>query len=514
MSKKGWFVSKPKLGVLSYLNYNYNAYFVKEDKFLGDEISLYAKDIAGVVSGLKRFTNKKQHLVAQGTLFDDSSTYYVDDYDILGIGVMDILQGNFVDVAVKPVRAISEGVTTRLRLLQMNIDYSDKYKEVYEIDDTPVVLAGDIFYDVFGLNVLGEELLDEGYDVWLVELTGGPHTDCIYSEFDDCPNYDYNDVAFGHFPASIGGILGYTNKDKVHYIGHGNGGRVALTYLNSHSDSNLEEIGSILNFSNGNWELVSIPKEPIDKYFGIGVPSTLNGETFFTNISRNYGQGYFPTKVENRSHIYFYEIVGPLISEHKRSESFNPVSFKDYFFLTQSDTLMWQLNGLKVAKGFIAGLVFDYLNQNYFDGVDQWTAIGYSNGLVGMDSKVSTNLMKYYLDLATSEDSTMNLNGVKVNKLYLFNSNESFIGEYPGVQDYMDFISSTGGTVFSVLSEGEGDFVVPITDSEYIYNNTVQISSEDKEVFDFINFILLTDHTGLPEDFEVIQIIKNKLKDE
>ena len=50
-------------------------------------------------------------------------------------------------------------------------------------------MSGGIFSDLFTFeDGLGGDLVKEGYDVWTIELNGGPQIEC-----DTCPDYTYQD---------------------------------------------------------------------------------------------------------------------------------------------------------------------------------------------------------------------------------------------------------------------------------------------------------------------------------
>ncbi|NQZ85741.1 MAG: hypothetical protein HRU03_08535 [Nanoarchaeales archaeon] len=112
---------------------------------------------------------------------------------------------------------------------------------------------------------------------WLIEMNGGPETDCVGKEVDDCPNYTFEDIAYAHFPASIGAVQYFSGKEQVNYVGHSNGCRSALTSLSKHYQGE-NNIGYV--FENGEWILTDLVANPVDKFFGIACPTTLNEETW------------------------------------------------------------------------------------------------------------------------------------------------------------------------------------------------------------------------------------------
>ncbi|MEK6943718.1 MAG: hypothetical protein AABX00_06665 [Nanoarchaeota archaeon] len=93
-----------------------------------------------------------------------------------------------MSIAIKTVQktnGTSYGQNTTLRLKNLNSDHSDNFKDIIINDPKPVVMGGGIFSDLFTFeDGLGSDLVKEGYDVWTIELNGGPQIEC-----DTCPNY-------------------------------------------------------------------------------------------------------------------------------------------------------------------------------------------------------------------------------------------------------------------------------------------------------------------------------------
>ena len=71
----------------------------------------------------------------------------------------------------------------------------------------------------------------EARDTWLIEITGGPGTDCAGKAVDDCPDYTYDNITDRYVPALLNKVLNETNKTKLQYVGFSNGCRSALSSL-------------------------------------------------------------------------------------------------------------------------------------------------------------------------------------------------------------------------------------------------------------------------------------------
>ena len=233
----------------------------------------------------------------------------------------------------------------------------------------------------------GRELVEEGHDVWLIEMNGGPETDCpgLEGEEDTCPNYTFEEEAYVHWPAAIAGVLAYSEKDEVNYVGHSNGGRTALFGLNAYSQNGLNNAGEILNFSNGEWEYVDLPSHPVSKFFGIGVPSTLNGDTPFTYLARNYGHKGVEN-INDKKHIYMSDYGKPILLE----------AYKDRWYLNV-------INKKVTVYGVLA-----YFAMPFADSVP-----------------LSENVMEFYHNLAYDNETEIDLSDLEVDKLYLFNGYEN-----------------------------------------------------------------------------------------
>ncbi|MCB9370277.1 hypothetical protein H6501_01635 [Candidatus Woesearchaeota archaeon] len=267
-------------------------------------ILVYGFNIQGTVAAVKRLINAQ-------TLYLDMNSYLdagadvkslhsdiLDNDDKLGLQVMDLLSqerlgshlqandevlrravqdvyyDNNVEVAILPVKTLSStsyGEETQLRTKNLNIDYSTKYKDVFSLYDTPVVMAGGIYSNLDVFADFGGELVEDGHDVWLIEITGGP------DEEDNTP-YTYEDLEDYYVPALLAGVQHYSGSDTVNYVGHSNGCRSALTSLSKHY-SGEDDIGYAFNYSTGTWDSIDLKANPVDKFFGIACPTTLNGDT-------------------------------------------------------------------------------------------------------------------------------------------------------------------------------------------------------------------------------------------
>ncbi|MBS3115712.1 S8 family serine peptidase, partial [Candidatus Woesearchaeota archaeon] len=141
----------------------------------------------------------------------------------------------------------------------------------------PVIMAGGLWSDITAWDEAGREIsigMEDGMlrdsikylprDVWLIELTGGPVTEC-----DTCPDYTYEDVVNKHWATLVGGVMKLTGKNAVDYVGHSNGGRVALDALSNWNSLKGTNVGTL---SDGSSIILPTNTNPIETYIGVGVP--------------------------------------------------------------------------------------------------------------------------------------------------------------------------------------------------------------------------------------------------
>ena len=116
--------------------------------------------------------------------------------------------------------------------------------------DLPVVLARGLWSNLSTWQVLASELANEGRDAWLIEITGGPGQDC-----DTCPDYTFDDLTDDYVPSLLNGVLTFTGKDKIQYVGFSNGCRATLSSL----------------------EKDKFDPTKVETFVGVGCPGTFEG---------------------------------------------------------------------------------------------------------------------------------------------------------------------------------------------------------------------------------------------
>jgi len=287
-----------------------------KDSFDGrNYILAFGNDIDGDVAAVKKLISAKQLFLNKGSLSNER-TVLIGDLDVSGISVADllrnpsnypyynqrnssafaqvvdrILNNNNYQITIKTVQTLnttSYNQSTILRLKNVNTDFSDNYKNVIINASKPIVMSGGIFSTLTtwengnSQNGLANDLVNDGHDVWEIEMNGGTNTECAI-----CPDYTYQDQVDYFWPVLVAGVMNYSGKNQVHYIGHSNGCRVALSSLNSYSNGK-NSAGYAFNSVTGLYDLnVSLPNHPVDKFFGVACPATLNDDTAFTLLARS-----------------------------------------------------------------------------------------------------------------------------------------------------------------------------------------------------------------------------------
>jgi len=210
-------------------------------------ILVYGNEIDGTIAAAKEFINKE----ADFFNINEEYSYFVDDENLIAIRIFDFLhnagnEGNYLadnDAFRNIVRnalrdgmftetdysvASASGVNLRLRNLKPNS--SDIYLSYLTSTgmpiQLPVVLAHGLFSNLSTWQTLASEISNTGRDTWLIEITGGPGQDC-----EDCVDYTFDDLTDDFVPALLNGVLDFTGKDNIQYVGFSNGCRAALDSL-------------------------------------------------------------------------------------------------------------------------------------------------------------------------------------------------------------------------------------------------------------------------------------------
>lgn len=247
------------------------------------EIYIEGNDVDGFIAAAKRFI-KEQDVLKEGkreifvggddiggiSVFDflhnaNNKKHYKEDSNEFGSIVRDALNENMVEET--QINTTADGVT--LRLLRLQPAFSKNLKDFKDTVQLPVVLARGLWSNLNSWQGFGAELAStEARDTWLIEITGGPGTDCAGKAVDDCPDYSYNDLTDSYVPALLNKVLNETNKTKLQYVGFSNGCRSALSSL----------------------EKGSFDPAKVDTFVGVGCPGNFSGDSLFASCLKNFGE--------------------------------------------------------------------------------------------------------------------------------------------------------------------------------------------------------------------------------
>ncbi|MFW5704896.1 MAG: alpha/beta fold hydrolase [Nanoarchaeota archaeon] len=265
-------------------------------------------------------------------------------------------------------------------------------------DGYPVMMAGGLYSNIDTWDEFGRELANEGFEIYLVELTGGP-----FSEADDAYNYPYEHLVDNVIPEYVNFVLDDSGQSKIKYVGHSNGCRSALSSINKHSS------------------LSSSPMSKFDTFIGVACPINLNQDTTYTDTAR-YDLPFTD------------EPLGPLVLS-----SFNDkhLTQSDFNIKAESLILLDLTNPLNIAKksSAIRGIII-------------------LNSFMS-NEKISYNLFNYYINLAVEEDSQMDVSNLNVDNLVLINGAPSDfivpIEDQEYVLDNIDLENSKGHDYISFI---------------------------------------------------------------
>ncbi|MBI2138251.1 right-handed parallel beta-helix repeat-containing protein, partial [Candidatus Woesearchaeota archaeon] len=272
------------------------------------EIAIEANDVEGFVAAAKEFAAAQEQLKhADGALFaGEDSLNAIAVFDFMHSSKNNI---NFkkntsefagivrkalddVMLTEEQVNATVDGIN--LRLLRLRPGYSDAFNSFKDESQLPVVLARGLWSNLYSWRDFGIELASkEAKDTWLIEITGGPDTDCTDKEVDDCPDYTYDNLTDRFVPALLNKVLASANKSQLKYVGFSNGCRSALSSM----------------------EKGKFNASKVNTFVAVGCPGNFSGESYFSGIIGKSGEiASDRLRNKNITHITFSELSGELKS--------------------------------------------------------------------------------------------------------------------------------------------------------------------------------------------------------
>lgn len=312
----------------------YNGIVARE----GNKVYVYGNQIDGTLAAVRRLVEERKDYLNERD-YDGDMVNYLSEEDFGAISVFDylhtdenqakyrqnnvefaeiadkVLRKETFNLAIKRVKTANDG--TVLRMKNVNYEMSPNLRSFGSGDDsTPVVIAGGIWSNLFKHEKLGNRLawgLEIGTrDAWLIELTGGPNTEC-----NNCPNYYMDNLTDDYFPSYIAGVQANTGEEQIDFVGFSNGCGVGLRSLDKYQDEGKPLAGEYLN-ETGNWVPMSMGNNSTRKFVGIGCPGAFEGDSLFKSCIDSHGSDalkYF--EGEGVSHITKKALGRKLIAESK-----------------------------------------------------------------------------------------------------------------------------------------------------------------------------------------------------
>lgn len=455
-----------------------------------DYIFIYGADIEGVIAGVKRMINAKDKFLNPyffnfHNYHNKGSTEVIDQYDPSGIKIMDLmhnsennpyykqnneqfkevvsalLNDNNFEVSIKSVKTANDNTT--LRLKSLSSDFTTNYTDIVLQSPQPVVLAHGIHSDLLTWEDFGKEIAEEGRDVWLLEMYGGPTTeDCDYGK---CPNYTISDLTQYYWPALIAGVEEYSGQDNLSYVGYDLGCTIALESLENYS-TGKNDAGYYFDYNTGQYLLTDLSQDVIDTFVGIGcignfTPSDhyiTNRLSFFSDVL-NRSSRYFKDSGFINNHFfhghtpgYFYKVrefaVDFLFDAKGYTNPADEISVMTWIIQKVTGTSLKWLSLIKDAL-FAASYPSPEINSKPVSSNVLLELTNIMNGTVQMDVGTNVNITNVLI-----------IEGFKT-----YNS----VLEDGEILD-QDYVSAEG----TVLEDDKGtDKFVSHNDQEIIYNNSL-----------------------------------------
>lgn len=302
---------------------NYNTYSIRKP-YEADIQSLNSNNIQhikiecigidGCIAGVKKFilekniylnsnykftinqTNENAIAIYDHLVFEENYPYYKTETNVFADIIANILNNNLYQIRDHTIPININNQTINYKLQRIIPKHSINYKNYIDKDSLPIVMGGGLWSDITTWNELGTELANEGYEIYLIELTGGENSECK-----NCYNYEYEFLTNEVYPTYLNFILNLSEKNKLKYIGHSNGARTALDSLSSNQFN----------------------QNKIDTLIAVGVPGAFEELSYFAQLIKDSGDTAIERLNEkNISHITVSRISHEL--ESMTAEIFSP----------------------------------------------------------------------------------------------------------------------------------------------------------------------------------------------
>lgn len=286
---------------------NYKPYESRIESVFEDKIKIYVKSnsLEGYAIGVKNLISNFDEFILdeKQLIIDEKNVNALGDYDYLYSNVIhdlysiklirNLLYDNMISVSYKTMLIKYNDENISYKYKKINSLKSDIFKSYIDKDQYPIVMSRGIYSNINQWDDYAKEIANQGFEVYSLELTGGE-----FAEQESARDYTFEDLTNKVFPKYIGSIINSSNKNKIKYIGHSNGCRIALKGIH-----------------------VNGLKNSIDLFIGLGCPILLNEMTGITNMitkidkNTNLSKGNMAIeelRSEGKKHIYMEEYTKKL----------------------------------------------------------------------------------------------------------------------------------------------------------------------------------------------------------
>ncbi|MBR9677383.1 hypothetical protein GOV04_04535 [Candidatus Woesearchaeota archaeon] len=248
--------------------YPFNAY-ISSYYFERNIIEIVGNSDSGTIAALREFVDLQDDFFLYDNILFVDGVSALASHDYLLENPNDFSGALFgrYDKVQKRVKT-NDGII--LRLEELTPKLSAKYIEGVHNVTLPIAFAGGLWSDINTWRTLGQDMADSGRYVFLLEITGGP-----YSECSDCPDYTYQQLIDDFWPALIAGVQAYSNSNKIQYVGSSNGARTAIDSLSKYYRTGKDNAG-YYSFNN-EWRPTTLTSNPVDTLIAVGVPGAFEG---------------------------------------------------------------------------------------------------------------------------------------------------------------------------------------------------------------------------------------------
>ena len=206
---------------------------------------------------------------------NENNLYYKTETEKFRNIIHDILYSMKYDFTQYDLSVDYGGGQNNYTLYELKPKNSENYKNFVDKEKYPLVFAGGLFSNISTWNKFAKNLANEGFNVYLIELTGNVNNEC-----ENCYNYNYEFLTEDVYPTYIETILNISNSSKIKYIGHSNGARVAIDSIKKSK----------------------ISQDKFDTLILVGVPGAFEENSLFKNTIFLVDE-FTQKKLENKTHV-------------------------------------------------------------------------------------------------------------------------------------------------------------------------------------------------------------------